>query len=191
MLERAPHHPKTTEPEAGSPLDDVTVLEQVAAGDSRALRHLYDAHAGWGGGRHPAGRAPRRTGRDGGVVTVGRWPGTPYLKTWPPGSVRRSYGNIPSFPQEPGQVNNAAVSGRSEKMATGQVFCVGSLVGRLVHPPTPPMSLSPCLPRRCPARCRRRFGCPVDTITGPERSPPGRSVRSPGWRRVDSSSGRT
>ena len=50
MTERVPHHPKM--PGRSDPAeDDAILLDRVAAGDTRALRHLYEEHAGWVAGR--------------------------------------------------------------------------------------------------------------------------------------------
>lgn len=51
MTERAPHHPTPDAVDADPPMDDVALLAGVANGDTRALRHLYEAHAGWIAGR--------------------------------------------------------------------------------------------------------------------------------------------
>lgn len=51
MTERAPDQPKTGIREDDPVIDDVILLNRVAEGDTRALRHLYDAHSGWIAGR--------------------------------------------------------------------------------------------------------------------------------------------
>ena len=51
MTERAPHHPKTDEVDGDPSMDDVALLGRVTNGDTHALRHLYEAHAGWIAGR--------------------------------------------------------------------------------------------------------------------------------------------
>jgi len=50
MTERAPHQSQM-EDHNDRPVDDVILLERVANGDTRALRHLYEEHAGWIAGR--------------------------------------------------------------------------------------------------------------------------------------------
>ncbi len=47
MTERALHHPQPDVVDDDPPIDDVALLAGVANGDTRALRHLYEAHAGW------------------------------------------------------------------------------------------------------------------------------------------------
>lgn len=47
MPERAPHQMKTAGSDGDPPVDDLVLLRRVADGDSRALRHLYESHAGW------------------------------------------------------------------------------------------------------------------------------------------------
>lgn len=51
MTERAPHHLDQERVNDDPTIDDVTLLAWVADGDSRALRHLYERHAGWIAGR--------------------------------------------------------------------------------------------------------------------------------------------
>lgn len=51
MTECAPHHPNVEAVNDDPPMDDVALLARVADGDSRALRHLYEDHAGWIAGR--------------------------------------------------------------------------------------------------------------------------------------------
>lgn len=51
MTERAPHHPTPEAVDADPPTDDAALLSRVANGDTHALRHLYEAHAGWVAGR--------------------------------------------------------------------------------------------------------------------------------------------
>lgn len=51
MTERAPHHLHPDAITDDPPMDDVALLAGVANGDSRALRHLYEDHAGWIAGR--------------------------------------------------------------------------------------------------------------------------------------------
>ena len=51
MTERAPHHPKTDVVDDDPPMEDVALLDRVAKGDTHALRHFYEAHAGWIAGR--------------------------------------------------------------------------------------------------------------------------------------------
>ena len=51
MTERAPHHPTPDVVDTDPPIEDAALLDRVARGDTRALRHLYEAHAGWVAGR--------------------------------------------------------------------------------------------------------------------------------------------
>lgn len=51
MTERVPHKPNADVVNDDPPMDDVVLLDRVANGDSRALRHLYEEHAGWIAGR--------------------------------------------------------------------------------------------------------------------------------------------
>jgi RNA polymerase sigma-70 factor (ECF subfamily) len=51
MTERAPHQLHSDAITDDPPMDDVALLAGVASGDSRALRHLYERHAGWIAGR--------------------------------------------------------------------------------------------------------------------------------------------
>jgi RNA polymerase sigma-70 factor, ECF subfamily len=51
MTERAPHPPNLYVVSDDPPNDDAALLRRVAEGDSRALRHLYEDHAGWIAGR--------------------------------------------------------------------------------------------------------------------------------------------
>lgn len=88
MTERAPHHLDQGVVNDDPPVDDVTLLAAVADGDSRALRHLYEAHAGWVAGRLRQKMPPhavedvlqetflavwRGAGRYGGSGDVGGW----------------------------------------------------------------------------------------------------------------------
>ncbi len=88
MTEGAPHHLHPDAINDDPSMDDVALLAGVATGDARALRHLYERHAGWLAGRlrqkMPAHAVEdvlqetflavwRGAGRYGGSGDVGAW----------------------------------------------------------------------------------------------------------------------